>query len=41
VLLTAGAVALGIPRADPVVGLVITAVILRITMQAWRTVRAG
>ena len=41
VLLTAAALALGIPRADPVVGLIITAVILRVTMQAWRTVRLG
>ena len=37
----AGAVALGIPRADPIIGLLITALILRITWQAWRTVSAG
>ena len=34
-------VAIGLPRADPVVGLVITALILRITWQAWRTIRSG
>lgn len=34
-------VALGVPRADPVVGLAITALILRITWQAWRTIRNG
>jgi hypothetical protein len=27
--------------ADPLIGLAITALILRITLQAWRTVRAG
>jgi divalent metal cation (Fe/Co/Zn/Cd) transporter len=32
---------LGLPRADPVIGLVITVVILRITWDAWRTIRAG
>jgi cation diffusion facilitator family transporter len=41
VVLAAAAVAIGIPRADPIVGLAITALILRITWQAWRTVRAG
>jgi cation diffusion facilitator family transporter len=40
VVVAAAAVAVGIPRADPVVGLAITALILRITAQAWRTVRA-
>jgi cation diffusion facilitator family transporter len=39
VVVAAIAVALGIPRADPVVGLAITALILRITAQAWNTVR--
>jgi len=34
-------VAIGLPRADPVVGLLITCVILRITGQSWRTVRGG
>jgi cation diffusion facilitator family transporter len=38
VVVSAGLVALGAPRADPVVGLVITLVILRITWQSWRTV---
>ncbi len=39
VVAAAGAVALGIPRADPMVWLAITAIILRITWQAWETVR--
>jgi cation diffusion facilitator family transporter len=34
-------VALGYQRADPVVGLVITLVILKITWDSWRTVRAA
>jgi cation diffusion facilitator family transporter len=41
VVIAAGAVAIGIPRADPLVGLAITALILRITVQAWRTVRGA
>jgi len=39
VVVAAGAVAVGIPRADPIVGLAITVLILRITWQAWQTVR--
>jgi cation diffusion facilitator family transporter len=39
VILSAGVVALGVPIADPVVGLVITLLILRITWESWRTVR--
>jgi cation diffusion facilitator family transporter len=39
VVAAAIAVALGIPRADPIIGLAITALILRITWQAWHTVR--
>jgi len=39
VVLAAAAVALGVPRADPIVGLAITALILRVTWQALRTVR--
>ncbi|HXY93817.1 MAG TPA: cation diffusion facilitator family transporter [Acidimicrobiia bacterium] len=39
VVLAAGMVAIGLPRADPIVGLAITALILRITWQAWQTVR--
>jgi cation diffusion facilitator family transporter len=39
VVAAAGAVAIGIPRADPIVGLAITVLILRITWQAWWTVR--
>jgi cation diffusion facilitator family transporter len=38
VLASAGVVALGAPIADPVIGLVITLVILRITWDSWRTV---
>lgn len=34
-------VALGIRIADPIIGLVITAVILKITWDSWRTIRAG
>jgi cation diffusion facilitator family transporter len=41
VVLAAGLVAVGVPRADPIVGLAITALILRITWQAFRTVRTG
>jgi cation diffusion facilitator family transporter len=39
VILSAVAVALGAPVADPVIGLAITALILRITWQSWQTVR--
>jgi cation diffusion facilitator family transporter len=39
VILSAGVVALGAPIADPIIGLVITALILRITLESWRTVR--
>jgi cation diffusion facilitator family transporter len=39
VLLAAGAAAIGWDRADPIIGLVITLVILRITWQAWHTIR--
>ena len=38
VLASAGLVALGAQIADPIIGLVITLVILRITWQSWRTV---
>ncbi len=38
VVASAALVALGVQVADPVIGLVITAVILRITWQSWRTV---
>ena len=38
VLLSAGLVALGLPLADPVIAIVITGVILRITWQSWLTV---
>jgi cation diffusion facilitator family transporter len=41
VVLAAGAVAIGLPRADPIIGLAITALILRITLQAWRTIQEG
>jgi len=41
VVASAAVVALGFPRADPVIGLAITAVILRITWHSWQTVRSG
>jgi cation diffusion facilitator family transporter len=41
VLASAGVVALGLPLADPIIGLIITAIILRITWESWHTVRAG
>jgi cation diffusion facilitator family transporter len=40
VVVAAALVAIGLPRADPLVGLAITALILRITWQAWHTIRA-
>jgi len=39
VILSAIVVALGAPIADPIIGLVITALILRITIESWNTVR--
>jgi cation diffusion facilitator family transporter len=39
VVATAIVVAIGIPVADPLIGLAITAVILKITLDSWRTVR--
>ena len=39
VILSAGAVSLGASIADPILGLLITALILRITWESWRTVR--
>jgi cation diffusion facilitator family transporter len=39
VVLSAAVVALGAPIADPLIGLAITLVILRITWQSWNTVR--
>lgn len=39
VILSATAVALGAPIADPIIGLVITMLILRITWESWNTVR--
>jgi cation diffusion facilitator family transporter len=41
VIASAIVVALGAPIADPLIGLLITVVILRITVQSWRTVRGG
>jgi cation diffusion facilitator family transporter len=40
VVASAVVVAIGVPIADPLVGLAISALILRITWQAWRTIRA-
>ncbi len=41
VILSAAVVALGLPIADPIIGLIITAMILHITWESWQTVRAG
>ena len=41
VIASAAVVALGLPVADPVIGLGITGVILRITWESWHTVRRG
>jgi divalent metal cation (Fe/Co/Zn/Cd) transporter len=40
VVASAGVVAVGLPIADPLIGLAITFVILRITWQSWATVRS-
>ena len=39
VVASAAVVAMGFEHADPLIGLAITAVILRVTWQAWRTIR--
>jgi divalent metal cation (Fe/Co/Zn/Cd) transporter len=41
VIASATAVAVGVPIADPVIGLIITAVILKITWDSWHTVRGA
>lgn len=41
VIASAAVVAIGIPIIDPLIGLAMTAVILRITWQSWSTVRAA
>ena len=41
VVASAAVVSVGIPIADPLIGLGITAVILKITWDSWRTVRRG
>jgi divalent metal cation (Fe/Co/Zn/Cd) transporter len=41
VVASAAAVAAGVQVADPLIGIAITIVILRITWQSWRTIRAG
>lgn len=41
VVASAAAVALGFRLADPLIGLAISALIVRITWQSWRTVRGG
>lgn len=41
VVASAGALALGLSSADPLIGLGISVLILRITWQSWRTVRGG
>jgi cation diffusion facilitator family transporter len=40
VVASAAAVAAGFPVADPIIGLLITVVILKITWDSWRTIRA-
>lgn len=40
VIASAALVGLGLPRADPIVGLLITLVILKITWDSWRTIHA-
>jgi divalent metal cation (Fe/Co/Zn/Cd) transporter len=39
VIASAAVVAIGVPIADPLIGLAITIVILRITWESWQTVR--
>jgi divalent metal cation (Fe/Co/Zn/Cd) transporter len=39
VIASAAVIALGMPVADPLIGLAITLVILRITWASWQTVR--
>ena len=41
VILRAVFVALGAPIADPIIGLLITGLILRITWESWQTVSGG
>jgi cation diffusion facilitator family transporter len=41
VVVSAGAVAIGLQLADPLIGLGISVLIIRITWQSWRTVREG
>jgi cation diffusion facilitator family transporter len=41
VIASAGVVALGLQIADPIIGLIITLVILRITWDSWNTVRSA
>ena len=41
VVASAIVVALGAPIADPIIGLVITVVILKVTWDSWRTIRRG
>jgi divalent metal cation (Fe/Co/Zn/Cd) transporter len=41
VIASAVLVGLGVPRADPLIGLAITLVILKITWDSWRTIRAS
>jgi Co/Zn/Cd efflux system component len=41
VIASAAVVAIGVPVADPLIGLAITLVILRITVQSWATVRGS
>lgn len=39
IIVSSAFIALGLPIADPIIGLLITALILRATWQSWATVR--
>lgn len=41
VVASAAFIAVGIPAADPIIGLIITAMLLRITWQSWQTISSG
>ena len=41
IIVSAGFIAVGVPIADPVIGLVIVALILRATWESWLTIRHG
>jgi len=41
IIVSTAFVALGVPIADPIIGLLITALILRATWESWETIRRG